>query len=745
MKLAATLEQEITFADFTAPTVTKVEQNGPKGIKVYFSEPITGSSAGFSIDGGKYYATVGAVDAQRYSVDLNFGTVLPEGAHTVVVNKTNNVKDAANLFVAETTMNFNMVKDTVAATIVSAEAKSQTKVVLTFNEPLDATYAATTTLSNYYHSATNYIPTAVAFVAGSNNTKLELTFTGNPLPAANVSVNIKKDTIKDLFGNKSAALSINVPVTTDNVKPTITGINVKADNKIELNFSEAVVGSTVASNYVLKDSTGTIVKNKSYANSTGNPIGTFAYSSSDKKVTLTFSGSLAAGSYSLTATGVKDTALVANIMDSEVLNFTVVDTTAPTVTVTGALIAAVSPAGQKLVIMFSESMKVEGVGSILNPSNYYVSGAVLDTDSKLEAGNDNMSVIITLPTATSISSGATVNVGRVADAAGNLTDALSTPVVVSTSANVAIVGKAATTSTTTVEMEVAYPLASIDATKFTVGGNQAVAASFENKVLSDKVTSGSVITLTVASANHWATNATPSVIVTAAGAAKDSMGRDLAVATTLTDDATAPAYAVVGADDDNKIEAKDSNKNGKIDQIVITYTENLKSSTIGVSTYEIAGYTVDDAQLVGNVVTLTLVEKSTPNTAAVPTVKQVLAIQDTLGNAKDVEETANDSLDKTLAYVQSTSIDAASKTLTVVFSEQMDKTTLVDASDITVGTKLIGTGATFTWSEDGKTLTIVGGAGFDIIATDTITATTATDANANAVDLTATTVQDITF
>jgi trimeric autotransporter adhesin len=752
LKLAAKVEQEVTFADLAVPTVVKVEQNGPKGVKVYFNEPVTNvSSSAFSVDGGKYYASVGTIDNQRYSVELNFGTVLTEGEHTLVINKTNVVKDAAGLYVAETTMNFGMVKDAVLPTIVDAEAKSQTKVVLTFSKSLDATYAATTVLSNYYHSATNYTPTSIRFVPGSNNTQLELTFTGNPLPAGNVSLNIKKEVVKDLFGNKNVAGSTTVAVSVDSTKPEVTGLNVKTDKKLEVLFSESVVGSTVASNYVLKNSAGEVIKSKSYANSVGNPIGTYTYNSTEKKVTLDLAASLPAGSYSLEVSGVKDGALVANIMEATTLNFTVTDTTAPTVTGTGDLIAAVSPAGQKVVVRFSESMKVEGEGSILDPNNYYVGGAVLDTDSTLVAGNDNMSVIITLPTTTVVTSGlaGNVTVGRVADASGNYTAALSTPVTVSNSGNVLVVsGSAETTSTTSVQFEVSYPLASIDANKFTVNGDTVVAASFENKILADGVTSGAVITLSVADADKWATNATPTIAVTAAGSAKDSHGRDLLVATTATTDGTAPEYAVNPAGD-NLIEIKDNDRDGKIDQVVITYTEALKADTLSIAAYEVAGYTVSGMSYTAgtNVVTLSLTEKSVADTAAVPTVRQVLAIKDVAGNAKAVEETANDSLDVAKAYIKNTAVDTTTNTITLVFSEDMDITTLDTAAEITIGsTKTLGTAPTFTWSEDNKTLTIVGGAGFNVATADVITAISATDEAGNAVDLTSIAADaDLTF
>lgn len=751
-KLASKFEQEVTFADFAVPTVVKVEQNGPKGVKVYFNEPVTGvTSAAFNVDGGKYYASVGTVDDQRYSVELNFGTVLPEGQHTVVINKTNVVRDAAGLFAAETTMNFNMVKNEVAPTIVSAEAKSQTKVVLTFSAPLDTTYAATTVLTNYYHSATNYTPTSVAFVAGSNNTKLELSFTGNPLPAGNVALNIKKETVKDLFGNKNAVQSINVPVTVDSVKPAVTALNVKADNKLEVLFSESVVGATVASNYVIKNSAGEIVKNKAYANSVGNPVGTYTYSATEKKVTIDLAGNLPAGSYTLEVTGIKDSALVANIMDAATLSFTVTDTTAPTVTAAGDLIAAVAPNGQKVVIRFSEPMRVDGEGSILDPKNYFVSGAVLDTNSTFVAGNDNMSVIITLPTTTSITTGATVVVGRVKDAAGNSTAALSTNVTVTTSANIGVVaGSAKTTSITSVQFEVNYPLASIDASKFKVNNKTVVAASFENKILTDGVTSGSLVTLTVADADKWLTDATPAIEVTAAGSAKDSNGRDLAVTVAphiATLDGTAPAIAL-DANLKKLIQINDADKDGKVDQAVITYTEALKADTISTSTYEVSGYTITGMALsAGNtVVTLTLQEKTVVDTAAVPTVRQVLAIKDANSNTKAIEETANDSLDIAKPYIKATSFDNATSTVTLVFSEAMDTATLDASAELTIGAKSLGASPTFTWSEDKKTVTIVGGTGFNVAATDTITATGAKDVAGNAVDLTSAAADaDITF
>ncbi|OXB93018.1 hypothetical protein [Parageobacillus galactosidasius] len=198
---------DITFLDLTIPTVESVKQIGPKEVQVFFSEPVdvtVGTSGGFLIDGGKYSATVKSVDAASNSVVLSTGT-LAVGEHTLTVNPEGSevVKDFAGLKVAKTDLKFNTVEDKEAPTLVKAEAKSQTEVILTFNEPVSPSDLG----NKVYHTAetADYQAVSVVPVAGSNNTQFKVTFK-NPLPVGATKILVSKEAAVDNYGNKNSVV-----------------------------------------------------------------------------------------------------------------------------------------------------------------------------------------------------------------------------------------------------------------------------------------------------------------------------------------------------------------------------------------------------------------------------------------------------------------------------------------------------------------------------------------------------------
>lgn len=728
--LAANKTFDVNFTDTTVPFAKEVKQVAPNKIKVFFNEPVqlTGGAA-FLVDNGTLSAVAGTVSDTAYSIEVTLGAAITSGTHTVTINPSTStaIKDYANFAIPTATLSFEAVVDTTAPT-ATVVAESQTELTVTFSEEVTGF-----TTGDIYHTVSGYTANAVTPVAGSS-TAYTVTFTTNPLPTGSAVVVIAKDAVTDLFNNKfGAATTYTVPVTADTAAPTVTGVSVTDENTIKVTFSEVVTGSTVASNYVLKSENGTTIVNKAYANASGNPIATITYS--NKVATIDFAANLPHANYLLEVKNVKDTAVNPNTVATGTYAFTIVDKTKPTVN-TVTLVNS-----KKLVVNFSESMAITGTGSILELGKYTLAGSALPSGTTLTAGINNSSVVIDLPDShAGVSAGVAMQVGQVADAAGNLTANLATNLTASSATAATIVaGSVEAISTTTVVFELNKPLQNIVVDDFTVNGSPVTAAVYENKTLADGTTYGAVVTLSVASGNKWATNATPAVVVTVATngiETKDSLGTLVAANGGVNAiDVMAPAvatFAVSGTDYAN-IRAYDiAPVNSKLDTIKITYTEDIFSGSIGIQTYVVDGYTVvgvaqEDGDgagpLTNNVVVLSLTEKATADTSAAPNVKQVLAIQDKLAaglrndKAADSDFTASrEVIVPTIVSATVTNVAAAS-VVTVTFSEAMKES--VAELNAVIGQFTVKNGAAApvaltaavgavpTLSEDGKTLTIV--------------------------------------
>lgn len=714
--LAANKTFDVNFTDTTVPFAKEVKQVAPNKIKVFFNEPVKiTAGAAFLVDNGTLSAVAGTVSDTAYSIEVTLGASITSGTHTVTINPSNStaIKDYANFAIPTATLSFEAVVDTTAPT-ATVVAESQTELTVTFSEEVTGF-----TTSDIYHTVSGYTANAVTPVAGSS-TAYTVTFTTNPLPTGNAVVVIAKDAVTDLFNNKfGAATTYTVPVTADTTAPTVTGVTVTDENTIKVTFSEVVTGSTVASNYVLKAENGTTIVNKAYANANGNPIGTITYA--NKVATIDFAANLPHANYLLEVKNVKDTAVNPNTVATGTYAFTIVDKTKPTVN------SATLINSKKLVVNFSESMAVTGTGSILEAGKYTLAGSALPSGTTLTAGINNSSVVIELPDShAGVSAGVAMQVGQVADAAGNLTANLATNL--TAGANTAatfVAGEAYAISRTQVEFELNKPLQNIVVDDFTVNGSAVTAAVYENKTLADGTTYGAVVTLTVAAANKWNTDATPTVATTGTIETKDTLGTAIATgASEVAIDTMAPAVAVftVASTDYADIKAYDaSGANGKLDRIEITYTENIFAGSVGIQTYTVEGYTVIDAVVTGgNVVRLTVTEKATADTAAAPNVKQVLAIQDDLApglrNSKAADSDATASRETIVPQLTGASVvtvtGTANDQLVLTFSESL-KESRAEAADVQADIALTIAGVNRSaWlttvgvlSEDGKSLT----------------------------------------
>ena len=625
---------KVTILDLSVPQAVDAKLIGPGLIQVNFSEPVyVASGVGFLIDGGQYSVSVKESDPTTKSVTLQTGS-LTMGNHTITVNPDGDkaLKDGAGLLVTKADVPLVVSEDKTAPALVSGTVSSQNEVVLTFDEPV-----AGLAKESVYHTANTsaYQASNVVEVVGSNKKQWRVTF-ANPLPTGNLTLYVAKEAVQDNFGNKnSQVLNTTVSVVSDTIKPTVTELKVVNASRVTLAFSEDVTGADNKASYRVTDGNGNLVSGYSVS-----------YSAADKKATLTFNPVLKEGvTYNVEVTGVKDKAVVPNEMDRYSSSFSVSDLSAPTVTENGIY----DKTARKLTVFFSEPMNGT---DLLDKGKYtLVAGSVqvaLPSDAVVALGANNTSVAISLPAVIKDNNGDDVSskinqiiVGQLRDLAGNKTAKVFTTVSLEstagtiTDANV-ISSSAVTVDTRTVQFALNKPLKTIDAKDFTVNGDAVEFAKYENKTLSDGKTYGSVITLQVAAADKWTTDAVPSIVTTDNPKSESQYGDKFASKATLVSkvaDGVAPALADVN--NDNAVDGKDlginRNSKGEIDKVTVSFTEALKQSTISIEDFDVPGYSVGDVKLVDDEkVEVTLKTPAEAGTSF--SVRYVGSISDVLGN-----------------------------------------------------------------------------------------------------------------
>lgn len=295
-----TFNQKVKFtpSDVTAPTVKEVVALGTKAFKIKFSEPINPATALAS----SYYK----VDGKAVGASVKFGfpdtvivqTSLTVGEHKVAVS---NVADYSGLKVAPVDNTFTAAEDTAAPEVVSATTKDLKKVIVEFNETIKSV-----SMDSYANSSSNK-PNKIDI----DDTKVTLYFNNNINYTENT---ITLKAVSDYSDNK-ADREVKVTPVLDTVRPTVTESKIKLDTNghyiAEVRFSEELEMTSAQNreNYVLKNSDGKIA-DVNGVDAKGHPHLAPKY---DKRVvTVDLGFGLKNEKYTLTISGVKDTAAVGN-------------------------------------------------------------------------------------------------------------------------------------------------------------------------------------------------------------------------------------------------------------------------------------------------------------------------------------------------------------------------------------------------------------------------------------------------
>ncbi|MFS0872211.1 Ig-like domain-containing protein [Paenibacillus xylanilyticus] len=471
-----------TPSDVTAPTVAEVVGLGTKAVKIKFSEPIQRGEAvtasNYEIDGAPIAASI----QYSYPDTVILTTNLTVGKHAISVS---DVKDFSGQVIAPIDNSFEVTEDTAAPEIVSVKSNDLTEVEITFNETIKS-------VGDVYANSTATSAQDVEI----NDNVVTVTFDQNsPLNYTNNTIYIKGAT--DYSGN-SADRSVSLTPTLDTVRPTILKVedfdtNNAGEFEAVLKFSEKLDQTSAenAENYVLKDSDGDVVDG-AYTDSKGHPELDINYNPTDKTVTINFGTDLDENEkYTLTVSGVKDTAVVANTMLPQTVTL---DTSIAT---TSKIEDSWTEDGY-LYVDFNTTLATSGSGSALEAEKYAVKVGnttySLKDDSKVRMISSDV-VRLTVKDFENLTTtdlvGAEVQVSYVKDSAGNyltqgssytLTDVIGQNTLEATGGEVK--------STTEVTVDFNKAVSSVTRSDFSVNGNTPTSYSLssDKKTLTLKFT-----------------------------------------------------------------------------------------------------------------------------------------------------------------------------------------------------------------------------------------------------------------
>lgn len=620
----------VVVNDGIAPTIVSASSISPTDIKVVFSEPVNGSGltaaqtvASFHFENNTIMLDPSSAvyAANENAIILKSLSTINEREHVLNVNKAAyNLVDFTGYKVIPGQVKFTHVKNTTAPT-VSIESSTETTITLKFSKPVlnvtDANLVFNHTYPTQYTATGANVVANISTTSNHNDTVSYTVTYPNPFPPGSTNIyisyaNAAGTKVVDAWGNALAPITLSINTVNDVTKPTVSKAEFVDKNTIKVTFSESVDAVTAnnAANYTLKDSAGSAIA-----------VNTAVRQAATNVVHLT-TADMVGGVFSLTVKSVKDISHAGNVIADVTVNVTATDSVPPTIVDrnAGAGIQVKKVTENKILIEFSEPMLKS---SIEDKNNYRKTAArtpLLGTSDTVVAAADNKSVVITLATGNFVNADK-FYVGQVKDAAGNEIAALETEVDLLAVANIAPASVEAINSRTVVlKFDTTVSAGTVD--DFTININNAGAV--KPIVLVQTATDGkTTITLTTASGQNISDNLLGGVTVSTLTAnLKDQYGTPVDMANIAASDKIAPTLLITEV-----INAND---------IRLTYSENINPASVNKFTYTVAGKTVSAAVVAGNLVTITVNGAPT-----LPTVTQVVKIQDDPALNDKVAETSS--------------------------------------------------------------------------------------------------------
>lgn len=758
-----------TTKDFTAfdrelPEAKEVKVTGPRNLDITFSEPIE-TAVGAKVEIKEGNTIIGnGVAVSGNIVTVNAYSNFVEGKTYSV--KITGFKDYAEYANVVATLEFTYNKD-VTPPVASIEKAEQDYVVVTFDKPVKGldnehfyhTFTAWTALE-IYKDAEMKTPVATT----DSVSKVYVKFydasgdkdKNRPLPEGTVNVGISGADIKDNWGNKLGDVKLPVEIKADDVQLAYE-VEVKGEDKLLLKFNKTIKEFTSANVEVL-DADGKTIS------------GLIATPALDgKEVTITLNKKLAGKTVTLNVKNVQETGIAGTKITLDTRMVEITDKTAPKVDSAYYTIKDKDADGnwatKDLFVQFSEA--VDGTAALV-PGNYsLVYGddvVVLTGDVAFDGGNTRVKITLTNAQATKLSSStdAKLQTINVKDLAGNTITPLQKLISGDVSAFKVAVEKVEATKRDTVVVTFNDILRDLKPANFKVNGTDTFTF--------DQSTSGSktVVTLKHSTANLFDTNAGNVAVTVDVTGFNNSYGSAVTtlykangtdayvLAGTLAtlegiQDKIAPELAVL--DTEGKIKniktADIVDVNGSIDQVIITFTEDMDSAYVSADKFTVDGFTVTNVSTNNNVVTLTVDEQTSNgnpvvNTGLEPNVLVKAGLKDKKGNefvAMTAFVKANDQvaprIKTAVATVMGTQdqFGAVNDKLVVTFSEDVTMTLADTAADtegyfdMTAAEFASVTGLT---AADGAMKAKVSGTTVEIVVVTEVTAKLAVDGTVDA-------------
>jgi len=424
----------IEFFDSSIPEIKDVKVIGKNIVKFVFSEPIKDeankkSQFEFTLDGKRHGVNEVNFIKNGYEANVKVFGTFSEGTLTVKVK--NGLEDYAGFNIIANTYEVEVVKDTEAPYVVGYKNAKKDKVTLIFNE--DIQHESKDRNDFYHTNSRNIIDNdAAIFTGGDDDTakidgnELTLKFGDNKLPDGTSYVYVSTGAVADLWGNENNSIKVTIEIDADKVKPEVKSVEYKSNNTIVVTFTEEVDEDTAeeSDNYTLVDADGDKVS-----------LRTPVLDSKGKKVSIELRDSDPdKGTYELTIEKVED--LAGNRMDKATFDVEIGDTGAPEFPTT----VYFDNEGDDLIIFveFAESMAVDGSYSVADLYKYDVTFGsktynlgkanaddLLDVDIDVTDNDKTVKITIEDANKDSKQTPSKVVIARVADAEGNVTEAVS--------------------------------------------------------------------------------------------------------------------------------------------------------------------------------------------------------------------------------------------------------------------------------------------------------------------------------
>lgn len=649
-------EIEFTFNDVDFPKVVSAEVVGNDTIKAIFSEPINhaviGSDDNFEVDGGDYIIQSEELMNNNTEINITLYSNLEEG--DVELKVLNSLEDYAGYNVAKKTLTLEVVEDEDPPEIIGFENASKSKVTLIFDNDIEINDADD---DNFYHTNTKNVAgdEKGEFEEGVDyeldGKKLTLKFIENPLPDGSATIYISKNAINDLWDNKNDKLVYKLDIEEDTTAPTLKDIDSDGQRKIELTFSEDIAKDSIdEDSFTLLDSDGKekdIIRDVDHKSSTEKDV-----------LVVEFKEDLD-GEYTIIIEDLEDDE--GNEIEKITKDFTMKDETKPKHTEFKATLFKAGEKGQLIKVNFDQKMALDGKYSVLDKEKYVlnINGADKDladikAEVKIVAVNSGKEVEIRIDSKLDDSkdyldiptTGVTLAIGRVADAAGNYTLASSGTLTVGTPSDIAFEAEA--TADDKVVVTFKDKLKTFEQSEFKFYDSNNVEIKFERAKTGENSDGNTTVTYTFVDANKLAYNATTTPaglavsVTSTVTKSENRYGEKVKDDTVVVADKIAPALAEAEDNDKDKVDDVKVTyaASGNFDTITLTFRETLDVTSISRSTFVVgngdykvtAVDVVDNGSILKSVIILTVENKDNDILEGVSVVQES-AIRDAADNA----------------------------------------------------------------------------------------------------------------